>query len=74
MQCTKLELRNYFKYRRFKLNQSHYIDIFMEQIMRFGLVFGWLAVLKISDWAGNYVTFNGNLFMFLWIFFKNYCT
>ena len=35
------------------LNQSHYIgvaqgDILMEQKMRFGLVLGWLAIMKIN--------------------------
>ena len=37
----------------------------MEQNMRFGLVLGWLAVMKISDWAINYVTFEDTFLCFL---------
>ena len=38
------------------LNQSQFIevaqgDIFMERKMRFGLVLGWLAILKKTSWA-----------------------
>ena len=29
----------------------------------FELVLGWLAVLKISDWAVKYATFDDNFFM-----------
>ena len=37
-------------------NQSHYIEvaqeaIFMEQNIRFGLILGWLAILKKKIWA-----------------------
>ena len=42
--------------------------------MRFGLVLGWFAVLKISDWALKYVTFECNFLCFHWqkiIFLKN---
>ena len=44
----------------------------MEQNVIFALVLGWLAMLKISDWALKYATFDGNLFMFSWAFFKNH--
>ena len=37
----------------------------MEQNMRFGLILGQLAVLKISDWAVKYVLFEGHFPMFL---------
>ena len=38
----------------------------MEQNMRFGMVLGQSAVLKISDWAVKYVSFEGNTPMFSW--------
>ena len=38
----------------------------MEQNMRFELVLGQLAVLKIWDRAVQYDSFEGNFVMFLW--------
>ena len=38
--------------------------------MRFGLVLGWLVVLKISDWAVKYATFDDNFIVYSWA--KNY--
>ena len=38
----------------------------MEQDMIFGLVLGRLAVLKISDWAVKYATYEDNFLMFSW--------
>ena len=40
-------------------------------MVRFGMVLGQLAVLKISDWAVKYASFEGNVFM--GIFFQ-YCS
>ena len=50
--------------------QSHNIEvsqgaIFMEQIMRFGLIYR-LAILKKKIWAVKYVTFEGVFFTFSW--------
>ena len=36
----------------------------MEQNMRFGLVWGQVAVVKILDWAVKYATLEGKYFMF----------
>ena len=41
----------------------------MEQKIRFGLVAGRLAVLKISTWAVKYATFEGNVFIFYFFYF-----
>ena len=38
----------------------------MEYNLRFGLVLGQLAALKISDWTVKYATFEGNFLMFSW--------
>ena len=38
----------------------------MKQNLIFGLVFGRLAALKISDWTIKYATFEGNFLMFSW--------
>ena len=35
----------------------------MKQNLRFGLVLGWLAVLKISGIMKKYASFEGNFFM-----------
>ena len=66
--------RSDVRYHRY--TQSHCIevtkgDIFMEQKMRFGLVLGWLAILKRKNWA----TFEGSFFMFSGaIFFFKHCS
>ena len=49
-------------------NQSHYIEVaqegmFMEQNMRFWLMFGRLAILKKIIWAVKYATFGGDVFL-----------
>ena len=46
-------------------------DIFMN--MRFGLLLGRLAILKIN-WAVNYATFEGSFLCFHFILFFRYCT
>ena len=38
----------------------------MENNLGFGLVFGRLAALKISDWTIKYATFEGNFLMISW--------
>ena len=44
----------------------------MEQNMRFGLVLGRLALLKISDWAVKYATSEGNFLFLMNIYFFKY--
>ena len=43
----------------------------MRQNLIVGLVLGRLAVLKISDWAVKYATFEGN-YMFSWAINNNF--
>ena len=50
----------------------------MDQKLKFGLVLGWLVVLKISDWAVKYATFDDNFSIYSWAknylaFKKEYC-
>ena len=63
--------------------QIHHIEvaqgnIFMEQIIRFGLVLGQLALMK-KNWGRLGATFENNFFMFSWakknnFFFFKYCS
>ena len=48
---------------------SHFYGTECEIWAGFGLVFGRLAVLKISDWAVKYATFEGNFLCFHGQFF-----